>query len=404
MWLFSKKKETVALRSSVAVRMEAIGGQGANSAGKILAEAGVLGMGFTGNHFSSFGSEKRGSPVKSFVRLSMLGKPVRSASSIEQPDLIVVFHESLIATHSECLAGATEATDILINSKRSPQEIQFPQGMRFRNIVTVDALAISQKFQCGLNSVLLGAMSELCPEIKSEILSQTLLKFFSRLSGKAQKQNQDGFIAGVEKIKEKSFSAKQASLEPAHSALPQMGFMNAPLGGIIANPGNSILKDHSASRKGVMPQFLSEICFNCGYCDMVCPDYCFVWGLSEGENPAPKLLGIDYQYCKGCQKCVVACPVQALVPVPESEIGSSERQAKLFPEVTPQKIEAHWRGVDWSKMTEDMSPEARMLTLQTELLDPKSYLRPDFSDVLKKHLEDSKASEVRAKKQQDDGE
>lgn len=399
MWLFSRKKEVIVQRDSLGIRMEAIGGQGANSAGKILAEAGVLGMGYTGNHFSSFGSEKRGSPVKSFVRLSMQRKPVRSASSIEQPDLIVVFHESLIATHAESLAGAHENTDILINSKRSPREIQFPRGMKFRNVVTVDASTLSQKFQCGVNSVLLGAMSELCPEIKAEVLSQTLLKFFAKLPEKAQKLNQEGFLAGAEKIKEKSFAAQQASLEPSHSVLPQMGYMNAPLGGIIANPGNSILKDHSASRKGVMPKFHSEVCFNCGYCDMVCPDFCFVWGISDGENPGPKLLGIDYQYCKGCQKCVVACPVQALVPVAESEIGPEERQARLFPEITPQKIEAHWRGVDWAKMTEDMSPEARMLTLQTELLDPKSYLRPDFSEMLSK-----KNSEGEDRKRDGEGE
>jgi pyruvate ferredoxin oxidoreductase gamma subunit len=384
MWLFSKKKEALPLRKSLAVRMEAIGGQGANSAGKILAEAGVLGMKFTGNHFSSFGSEKRGSPVKSFVRLSLDGKPVRSASSIESPDLIVVFHESLIESFGHCLVGASENTDILINSRKSPQEIKFPKGMQFRNIVTVDALALSQKFQCGVNSVLLGAISELCPEVKAEVLSQTLVHFFSKLSEKAQKKNQDGFLAGAEKIREKSFSAKQASLEISHAVLPQMGFMNAPLGGIISNPGNTVLKDHSASRKGVMPKFFSEVCFSCGYCDMVCPDFCFVWGMSSDEKPVPKLFGIDYQYCKGCQKCVVACPVQALVPVAENEIGPEEKLSKLFPEVTPQKIEAHWRGVDWAKMVDDMSPEARMMTLQTELLDPKSYLRPDFSEILKK--------------------
>jgi pyruvate ferredoxin oxidoreductase gamma subunit len=68
--------------------MEAIGGQGANSAGKVLAEAAVLGMGFTGNHFSSFGSEKRGTPVRSFVRFSPVGKEIRSASSIRHPDLL----------------------------------------------------------------------------------------------------------------------------------------------------------------------------------------------------------------------------------------------------------------------------------------------------------------------------
>ena len=46
-------------RDFVSVRMEAIGGQGANSAGKILAEAAALEMGLQASHFSSYGSEKQ---------------------------------------------------------------------------------------------------------------------------------------------------------------------------------------------------------------------------------------------------------------------------------------------------------------------------------------------------------
>ena len=60
---FKRKPEIVEYqRPVVSIRLEAIGGQGANSAGKIIAEAAVLGKGYTGNHFSSFGSEKGGTP------------------------------------------------------------------------------------------------------------------------------------------------------------------------------------------------------------------------------------------------------------------------------------------------------------------------------------------------------
>src|ERR1700750_2785004 len=50
------------------IRLESIGGLGANLAGKMLAEAGVLSLGLKGSSFSSYGSEKKGSPVKSFIR------------------------------------------------------------------------------------------------------------------------------------------------------------------------------------------------------------------------------------------------------------------------------------------------------------------------------------------------
>ena len=52
------------------IRFESIGGLGAHLAGQMLAEAGVLRQGLNGSHFSSYGSEKKGTPVKSFVRFA----------------------------------------------------------------------------------------------------------------------------------------------------------------------------------------------------------------------------------------------------------------------------------------------------------------------------------------------
>ena len=67
------------------IRFESIGGLGAHLAGKILAEAGVLRQGLNGAHFSSYGSEKKGTPVKSFVRFCPADREVRTSSPIETP-------------------------------------------------------------------------------------------------------------------------------------------------------------------------------------------------------------------------------------------------------------------------------------------------------------------------------
>jgi pyruvate ferredoxin oxidoreductase gamma subunit len=383
MW-FQKKKEIKPNRSFVSVRMEAIGGQGANSAGKILAEAAVLGMGYSGNHFSSFGSEKRGSPVRSYVRFSTERKPIRTASSIQKPDLLVLFHESLLETHQELLEGVSDITDVVLNSKKSPSEIQWPEGTVLRSVTTIDATKISMKTGCGLNAVMLGALSEVCHEVDSEKLLTTLEHHFSKLSDQVRKNNLNGFKKGQSDVTTKLFHEKQSTIEVQHSSLPQMGWLNAPLGGVIVNPGNSVLKDHSASRKGVAPAFTKEICFNCGFCDMVCPDYCFVWKIDpEGKNP-PELQGIDYQYCKGCQKCITVCPVEALTPVLENSILEIDKK-RLFPELNSDVVENRWKKQDWTKYVEELSKEGQMLTLQTELLDIKSYLKPNFpEDILEK--------------------
>ncbi|MDF2608176.1 MAG: pyruvate/ketoisovalerate oxidoreductase, gamma subunit, partial [Bacillales bacterium] len=77
------------------IRLESIGGLGANLAGKMLAEAGVLGLGLNGSNFSSYGSEKKGSPVKSFVRFCDPEVEIRDHSPVEEPHVIGVFHEAL---------------------------------------------------------------------------------------------------------------------------------------------------------------------------------------------------------------------------------------------------------------------------------------------------------------------
>lgn len=339
MWIFGKKSESETARKSVSIRMEAIGGQGAHSAGKIFAEAAVLGMKYTGNHFSSFGSEKKGTPVKSFVRFSTERKTIRTASYIKSPDILVIFHESLLQTHPECLLGITAHTDLLINSHQDPNKIQFPVGFKVRKFATVDATSLALKYGCGLNAIMLGAMTGFCPEVDSDVLLKSFLHFFSHLSLEAQKKNKEGFEAGRKRTKDYFFDESQANVQPSVSVLPKLGWENAPLGGVVANPGNTILKDNSASRKGIAPRFIKEICFNCGYCDMVCPDFCFVWELDPDGKKAPTLKGIDYQYCKGCQKCVTACPVQALVAVPEIELGTDEKQIQLFGHILATKEE-----------------------------------------------------------------
>lgn len=49
---------------SYEIRLESIGGLGANLCGKMLGELGALSLSLNSLSFSSYGSEKRGSPVK----------------------------------------------------------------------------------------------------------------------------------------------------------------------------------------------------------------------------------------------------------------------------------------------------------------------------------------------------
>src|SRR5690606_40042546 len=102
------------------IRLESIGGLGANLAGKMLAEAGVLGLGLNGSNFSSYGSEKKGTPVKSFVRFSDPDVEIRDHSPIEQPHVIGVFHEALRSEEhtSELQSRENLVCRLLLEKKR----------------------------------------------------------------------------------------------------------------------------------------------------------------------------------------------------------------------------------------------------------------------------------------------
>jgi pyruvate ferredoxin oxidoreductase gamma subunit len=117
--------------------------------------------------------------------------------------------------------------------------------------------------------------------------------------------------------------------------VPQLGYLTAPLGGCITEVGNTIFKSSSASRQGFLPVFDAEECVHCGLCDLVCPDHCLVWREEKvaGDEEAARvwLEGIDYNYCKGCMRCVDSCPSGALSKNTEEEGFAEQHRVALFP-------------------------------------------------------------------------
>ena len=114
-------------------------------------------------------------------------------------------------------------------------------------------------------------------------------------------------------------------------AAPAFGYLDAPIGGVILDSGNSVLKNLSGSRQGFLPAYDADSCAHCGICDIVCPDLCFVWSDDGEGEPAVRLLGIDYNYCKGCLKCIDACPTGSLSELREEDGWADENRVPLFP-------------------------------------------------------------------------
>jgi pyruvate ferredoxin oxidoreductase gamma subunit len=303
------------------VRMESVGGLGANVAGKIFAQAGILGMGLNGANFASYGAEKKGTPVKSFIRFCAPEQEVRTTSPVEFPHLLAILHESLIHT-GQAASGITHDTTVVVNSAHPLEHLRNELGMCGGVLGAIDATEIAVADKSRPNMVMLGAMARasgfMQPDAVREVISETLgHKYPKLLEG-----NLRAFDRGYQELElhQLECTEKHPPSEPTRPA-PPMGFENAPIGGTITNPGNTMEKDLSAGRLGQIPRFDPSKCINDGHCEYTCPDFCFTFeeGVDRKGRKGLVNKGIDYRYCKGCLRCVVACPTDALAPGADDE-------------------------------------------------------------------------------------
>lgn len=315
------------------IRLESIGGYGANIAGKMLAEAGVLYQGLNGSNFSSYGSEKKGSPVKAFIRFAEPATEIRLSSPIEEPHIICIFHEALIRTEP-VVRGLRPGGIVIVNTKKTPAEIQQVLHVEDATIGTFDAMTIAVETKSRVNMAFLGAICRATGFLSTEAVKALIVDTFTKKYPATVPGNLACFDRGMNEVVFETFQSANGGTAHAFKRTgPLYGYMNAPWGGTIVNPGNMAKKDLSASRQGFLPAFNRETCIDCGQCDMVCPDFCFVWeqGQDKRGRPAMNLRGIDYQYCKGCLKCVEACPTDALQDMREVDgYAAANRTAHNF--------------------------------------------------------------------------
>lgn len=314
------------------IRFESIGGLGAHGAGQILATAAVLRLGLNGASFSSYGSEKKGSLVRSFVRLGPADQPIRTSAPVETPDCIVVFHGALIRS-AATFAGLRADGTVIVNAPAGPlpELASLPRGVR---VYRVDAGVIALEEKSRPNAVLLGTLSAAFPFLDAEVVREALSEEFAGKHPEAVASNDRAFRRGQTEIEVLTDVGQAEGDLPVARAEPAWGFTTQPEGGIVMAPGSTFWNDLSMSRVGWMPVLEADKCVHCGTCDLVCPDLCLVWGDGEPGDTYERLLkGVDYRYCKGCLRCVESCPTGALVKTAETPGLADSLRVPLFPDL-----------------------------------------------------------------------
>lgn len=302
------------------IRLESIGGLGANLCGKLLGELGAAYLGLNASAFSSYGSEKRGSPVKSYVRWSMPEQEILHNSPVERPHLLVLFHKALSAT-LPVTAGVEEDCTVVVNTDETPENIRDHLGLHAGTICCVDALGSALRSKSRVNMVMLGAIAKAAGFIPFDIVKALVSDTLGKKYPAALENNLAGLKLGFETLQSQHFSADgRYAPVPYHEAKSPWGYANAPLGGINPHIGSTVSSDLSPSREGYIPLFLPEKCIHCGLCDTTCPDMVFQFLPGEYRGrPAMLNRGLDYHHCKGCLRCVDVCPTGALVAGKEQD-------------------------------------------------------------------------------------
>ena len=84
-----------------------------------------------------------------------------------------------------------------------------------------------------------------------------------------------------------------------------------PIGGLILEAGNAETYK-TGDWRSMRPIINLEKCIHCLTCWINCPDSAII---VEDE----KMVGFDYDHCKGCGICAYECPVKCIEMKPEAD-------------------------------------------------------------------------------------
>lgn len=165
----------------IEIRFHGRGGQGVVKAAHVIVQAVVENGGYA-QFVPFFGVERKGSPVYGFLRIS--DKPINIKTQVYTPDLIIVFDESLL-TLPQTFEGFREGGTVLINSRRSPEEIDLP--VKAGKVATAPATLIAlDTFKRDIpNTSMLGAFCKATGLVDWEKMSALISEKFGEGNRKA---------------------------------------------------------------------------------------------------------------------------------------------------------------------------------------------------------------------------
>ena len=159
----------------IEVRFHGRGGQGAVTAADLLAVAGFK-EGYYTLSFPTFGAEKRGTPVASFLRIS--DKPIVQRDEVYTPDYVVVMDPSLIGA-VDVLAGIKKDGMLIANYPKGSEDLKKHLNTDVK-VYSINAtkMAMEHLGRPITNTAMVGALVGATDIVKLETLKETIKEWF----------------------------------------------------------------------------------------------------------------------------------------------------------------------------------------------------------------------------------
>jgi pyruvate ferredoxin oxidoreductase gamma subunit len=283
------------------------GGQGAVLAAELMVVA-AFEDGKYGQAFPAFGGERRGAPVRAFVRLD--ARPVRVRYRVNQPDQVIILDRTLPNT-VDVLDGLKPGGLALIDSEKSPTGLFWSTDAPVY-AVPAARIALDVFDQPFVNPVMLGAWAAVTGEISVDAIQHA---YRHRFPGSMGEKNSRAVQMGYEFIRLGATPVQVKKSEQTTGSVIKWekeevaGVPGQPLHFASVVAARTSLAYPTGSWRYNRPVVDPQVCNGCGVCIEFCPD--------SSLTVVDKQAIIDYVFCKGCGICAQICARGAIQMVIE---------------------------------------------------------------------------------------
>jgi pyruvate ferredoxin oxidoreductase gamma subunit len=178
------------------IRIHGRGGQGVVTAAEIIALAAFY-ENLKAQAFPSFGVERTGAPIQSFVRISKT--PIITREQIYNPSVLIIQDASLLES-LDVFFGSNNQTIVIINSPKNT----YPElTKRFKKIYFTPATEIALEIfgKNIVNTVILGAFAKYTNLVSLNSLKKAIVEKFKDKGEEIIKKNIQAITKSYENIK-----------------------------------------------------------------------------------------------------------------------------------------------------------------------------------------------------------